>query len=235
MAALHRHVGGRLTVVGGVKRSFVIVGTVLGPGAISPEDQLGSGAIVTFPDLARLQEDLVAGSFLVRFHPDVDHARATARLQALFAGTVVGPFATGEISTLRRVQPLPLLLAGLVAVLAVGSLIYAVASALRRRRREVALLKALGFGRSQLRVATLFQATLLALVAVLVGLPLGLIIGRWTWVLAARTVGVVVAPVVPLVTVAGVIVLALVVALLVGAISSRSVTRLPTAAILRPE
>ncbi|MCU1456093.1 MAG: hypothetical protein JWL73_185 [Actinomycetia bacterium] len=228
-------IGDHLTVVGTSRRSLRIVGTTVGPGALSQDQELSHGGLVGFADLRRLQLNLVESQFLVRFRPGVDRQAALHRLEHRFPNTVVAPFDSPEITTLRRAEPLPLVLAGIVTVLAFGTLVYGVASALRHRRREVALLKALGFDRRQLRVASLVQAGLLAVLAVIVGIPIGLLLGRWTWTLAARTVGVVVAPVLPLLAAATVGVVALAVALVVGAVSSRAVTRVPAASTLRPE
>lgn len=232
---LHRKIGDRLAIQGNTKRMFTIVGTTLGPGALSPEEELGSGSVMTFTDLQKLQPDLVAGTFLVRFRPDVDPAQAAERLRWIFPRTVVGPFPTLEITTVRRAGPLTQLLAAMVTVLALGTLVYAIATALRRRRHEIAVLKSLGFERNQLRIATIVQASLLALVALVIGLPLGLVLGRGAWVLAAQTIGVVVAPVVSVPTILLIIVVAMAAALVVGALSSRQVTRVPAATTLRPE
>ena len=234
--ALHRHVGDRVTLRINNAATFRIVGTTLGPGAIAPEDQLGEGGIVTLQDLSRL---IPGGSdvegYLVRFRAGVDQEQARARLGPEFHSSLLGPFATTEVETIRRTEPLPLLFATLVAILALGTLIHAVAMALRRNRREVALLKALGFSRGQIQSTILVQAAVLVGVAGLFGLPIGLVVGRWSWRLAAQTIGVVVVPVVPLLTVAAVVAAALGTALAVGAIAARTAERVPAAATLRTE
>lgn len=232
---LHRHVGDTIRIEGDHTETFRIVGTTVGPGSISDELQLDHGATMTFADLHRLQGDLIAGTFLVRFRPGVDHDAARARLLARFPGSLVGPFATPEITALERIERLPLVLAGLVATIAVGTLVYAVGTALRRRRREVAVLKAIGFGRGQLRTATLVQAVSLVVVALLVGVPLGIVAGRATWGVAARTVGVVVAPAVPVAPLALVALGALLLAVVLGAVAGRGVAGVSAAETLRPE
>ena len=69
-------------------------------------------------------------------------------------------------------QPLALAL-GLAAA-AVLSLALTVLSLVRRRRQELALLKALGMTRGQVRVVIAWQATLTLLIAVAIGGPLGI-------------------------------------------------------------
>src|SRR5206468_519488 len=52
-----------------------------------------------------------------------------------------------------------------------------------------AVLKALGFVRSQVFAAVAWQATTLVGLALLVGLPLGVAAGRWTWQVFAGRLG----------------------------------------------
>ena len=60
----------------------------------------------------------------------------------------------------------------------------------RRRRRDLAVLKTLGLTRSQLLKLVSWQASALATVALLAGLPLGALAGRWSWALFAGATGV---------------------------------------------
>ena len=59
-----------------------------------------------------------------------------------------------------------------------------------RRRRDLAVLKTLGLTRSQLLKLVSWQASALATVALLAGLPLGALAGRWSWALFAGATGV---------------------------------------------
>jgi ABC-type lipoprotein release transport system permease subunit len=54
-----------------------------------------------------------------------------------------------------------------------------------RRRRDLAMLKTLGFVRGQVVAAMVWQATTFAVVALALGRPLGLAAGRWPWELTA--------------------------------------------------
>ena len=53
----------------------------------------------------------------------------------------------------------------------------ALVSSLRRRRRELAVLKTLGFSRRQVRATVAWQASTVAAVGLVVGIPLGLLVG----------------------------------------------------------
>ena len=86
-------------------------------------------------------------------------------------------------------QPLALALG--LAVAAVLSLALTVLSLVRRRRRELALLKALGMTRSQVRAVIAWQTTLTLLIAVAVGGALGIAGGRLAWHAFAGSLGVV--------------------------------------------
>jgi FtsX-like permease family len=83
-----------------------------------------------------------------------------------------------QITSIRR---LPLLLGAFLALLAIGAVGHALATAVRRRRHDVAVLRALGLTRRQARWTVVVQASLLALVGVLFGIPLGLALGRTVW------------------------------------------------------
>lgn len=85
------------------------------------------------------------------------------------------------VAELRQVRQLPLFLAGFLAVLAIGAVGHALATAVRRRRHDVAVLRALGLTRRQCRTVVVTQASLLALIGLLVGVPLGVALGRMVW------------------------------------------------------
>ena len=53
----------------------------------------------------------------------------------------------------------------------------------RRRRRDFAILKALGLLRRQVSSITAWQVSILTGLALLAGLPLGIAVGRWSWAL----------------------------------------------------
>jgi ABC-type lipoprotein release transport system permease subunit len=71
-----------------------------------------------------------------------------------------------------------------------------------RNRRTLGALKVLGFTRRQVRNAVAWHATSYAAVALAIALPVGVIVGRWTWRVVAESLGVPAIPIVPLVQVA---------------------------------
>ena len=119
------------------------------------------------------------------------------------------------------------LAAGLAAgaVLALGLTLTA---SVRRRRRDLALLKALGFTRGQLSAAIAWQSTVAAVIGVLVGTPLGIVVGRQLWILFAHNLYAVPDPTTPALSVFLVVIGALVFANLVAAFPGRTASRTPT-------
>jgi hypothetical protein len=94
----------------------------------------------------------------------------------------------------------PLTLAVVVTAAVLVSLAATVLASARRRRRELAVLRALGLTRRQLREVIAWQTGTILVIAVAVGLPVGVAAGRWAWAGFAGSIGVVPVTVVPVVT-----------------------------------
>ena len=139
-----------------------------------------------------------------------------------------------EIVTYRSTGATPMVLAAGLAVGAVAALGLTLAASVRRRRTELAMLKALGFTRSQLQAAVAWQATVAAVIGVAGGVPLGIALGRQLWDVFAREISAVQHPTVPA-SVLVVAVVAVVLANLVAAIPGRAAARTPVALVLRSE
>jgi FtsX-like permease family len=140
-----------------------------------------------------------------------------------------------EIVNYRSMGTMPVILAGGVATGAVAGLGLALVASVRRRRRDLALLKTLGFTRRQLATTVAWQSTVVAIVGLAVGIPLGIAVGRWLWIAFAHELSAVPDPVVPAASVALAAVAALVLANLVAALPGRSAARTPAALLLRAE
>ncbi len=91
-----------------------------------------------------------------------------------------------QVAEIQDIRVLPSLLGGFLALLAVGAVGHALATAVRRRRHDVAVLRALGMTGRQSRWVVVTQATVLAGVGLVIGVPLGLALGRTVWRVVAE-------------------------------------------------
>jgi len=130
---------------------------------------------------------------------------------------------------------LPLALALLFAIAAAATLIHVLVTSIRRRRRDVAILKTLGFSRRQVLVTIEWQAALLAFAASLIGVPLGVLIGRWGWALFADRLGIGVAIVVPWMLVLLIVPVAVGLAMVIAVGPALAARRTKAAVVLRTE
>jgi hypothetical protein len=149
--------------------------------------------------------------------------------------TVLGVQRPAQIVNYRTIGSTPVILAIGLAAGAIGALGFTLTTSVRRRRRDLALLKVLGFTQGQLAAAVAWQATVAAVVGVVVGIPLGIVMGRQLWTLFAHNLDAVPDPTVPALTVLLVAVGAFVFANLVAALPGRGAARTPTALVLRAE
>jgi hypothetical protein len=140
-----------------------------------------------------------------------------------------------EIVNYRSTGSTPAILALGLAAGAVIALGLTLVASVYRRRRDLALLKTLGFTQRQLATTVAWQASVAAVVGLLVGVPLGIVAGRQFWILFARNIHAVPQPVVPMLSVLIVAVGAVVLANVVAAFPGRIAARTPMALMLRAE
>ena len=189
---LGKHIGDTVQAVGtNTKHEYLIVGQVVLPsiGQIQP---LADGAVFTGPGFAPLFDPNNYSRYLLgTFAPGTNQKAIEHWISTnpdLSAATV--PSLPVEVDRIHQIDWLPTTLAVLLAVLALIAVGHALVTAVRRRRRELALLKTLGFERRQVRTTIAWQATTIATIALLIGLPTGLIAGREVWRLIANNLGV---------------------------------------------
>ena len=120
----------------------------------------------------------------------------------------------------------------MLALLAVG---HALVTSVRRRRRELAVLKTLGFDRRQVRATIAWQATTLAIVGLVIGIPAGIIIGNLVWRLVADGLGVAANASIPLLAILLTIVCAIAAVNLIAFFPARAAARTRPAVTLRSE
>ncbi|MGA2530431.1 MAG: FtsX-like permease family protein [Acidimicrobiales bacterium] len=147
---------------------------------------------------------------------------------------VLGVQHPAEIVNYQSTGATPVILAVGLAVGAIVALALTLIASVRRQRRDLALLKTLGFTTRQLAATVASQASAIAAIAAVVGVPVGIAVGRQLWILFARNINAVPHPTVPaslLLVAAG----ALILANLVAAAPARMAARTPAALVLRSE
>jgi ABC-type antimicrobial peptide transport system permease subunit len=261
LGAIGAHLGQAITVAvnrlsGGpvVAHAMRVVGVAVLPafsrGSFSPTG-LGTGAVVSASVLSETDPSagcagpLCYNFFLLRYKPGTDLAAEAATITKVLTsngcpvGSCIVPAVAdqrpGDIKNYASIRDTPLALAVVLAVLAVGTLAHVLLTGVRRRRRDLALLKTLGFTRRQVLGTVAWEASAFAAVALLVGLPLGVVAGRWAWSLFANAAGVSAVATVPLATVLLAIPATLLAANLIAAAPGWEAARLRPALVLRTE
>jgi ABC-type antimicrobial peptide transport system permease subunit len=110
-----------------------------------------------------------------------------------------------------------------------------VLASVRQRRRQLAVLKALGLRRGQLRAIVVWQVSIILVMAAAIGVPAGVAAGRWAWATFGGAVGLVPVSVVPVLPVAIGFVALLAVGNLLAVAPALIAARTPPAAALRAE
>jgi hypothetical protein len=150
-------------------------------------------------------------------------------------GSLLGPQRPAEIINYQNLGTTPDVLGAALAAGAVVALGLTLIASVRRRRRDLALLKTLGFTRPQLAATVAWQSTVSVAIGTVVGVPLGTALGRYLWDMFAREIDAVPAPTVPVASILLVALAALVLANLVAAVPGLIAARAPTALVLRAE
>ncbi len=140
-----------------------------------------------------------------------------------------------EIENYRSIGATPAVLALALAAGAVAALGLTLSASVRRRRRDLAMLRALGFTSRQLRAVVAWQASVNGFVGVVVGVPFGILLGRWLWTLFARYIDAVPEPTIPALSIVIVALVTMVLVNVVAALPGRNAARTSTAQVLRGE
>ena len=246
---IDREVGDEVTMtVGTTELRMKVVGRSVFPlfGEYPGSDKtgLGVGAALTIEGLGQLVPRLGLTFYLVDLDDDADRTAALEDLRATLPPgaddpesyqVVLEPQRPEDLAGYDRVNTTPLVLAGLLAVLALGTTAHGLVLATNRRRRDLAMLKTFGCTRRQLSAVVAWQATTVGVIALAIGVPLGVAAGRRLWILLADRLGTVPEPVTPILVVLVAVPATLAVVNLVAAIPGRRAGAIPTAVALRAE
>ncbi|MCU1459104.1 MAG: hypothetical protein JWL73_3196 [Actinomycetia bacterium] len=248
-----RHLGvkiGDRVKVGNGDRHILVVGEALLPATSHTDyDQSGwttmAGLEAAVPPAGQQGADAFEDYLLLRMKPGVSTATAGKDL-ARFGNSNGGEGGDGgyyvvpaalptAVVDLGHMRSLPLALGVFFGLLACATVAHALVTTVRRRKHDLAVLRAFGFTRRQARIAIAWQATLLAAAGLLIGIPLGIITGRLAWRWLAHSFPVVYVPPLALLAVLLVAPVALIVANLLAAGPAHAATRIRPAEALRTE
>ena len=162
--------------------------------------------------------------------------RAAAARIAAAANTQFGiEDKPGAILNIQRVRNVPTVLAALLALLALLTLVHALIVSIQSRRRDVAVLRALGADRRWIARAVHWQATVLTALPLLFAVPIGLVVGGVVFRAFADRIGAWSDPVLPVVLVLVMMVAFVVIANVAAIVPARRARRLAPAELLTEE
>ena len=124
----------------------------------------------------------------VVLHPDADRAAVERRLAAIAPDFVrVSP--PSVVGNLAAVGATPWLLAGFLALIGGAGLAHALIVGVRRHRRDLAVVRAIGLRPGQAQGVVTWQAFIMAVIGAGVGTLIGLLAGRMVWERVATGIG----------------------------------------------
>ncbi len=254
LAQLHKHVGDTVdaSIDSTTPTKLRIVGTATMPtiGFSGSHPTMGEGALLLYQFIPEADRNFVGNAptgpeaIFVRFRPGADRGKAlealnhiatTLSLPTNYGVEVQSVLRPAEIVNFRSMTSMPLYLGIALAIGATSALALTLVASVRRRRRDLALLKTLGFTRRQLAAAIAWQSTVAVGIGVVIAVPIGLIVGRSLWDMFANEIHAVPEPIVPTMAIGLIAIGSLLLANLVAAIPAQSAARTPATLLLRGE
>jgi ABC-type lipoprotein release transport system permease subunit len=230
---LHAKIGSTLRAdSGGPELHVVGIGLLVQ----TPHTTFDEGGLVTMSTLDAASRSTIGDreGFLLVDAPKEEVARVQAGLQRLGVDAAP-PDPVPDVLNLAQVRRLPYLLAGFLILLGLGAVGHALMTVSRRRSKELAVLRAVGLSPGQAAACVAWQAIVVALIALGIGIPLGVIVGREVWQAVANSVPLVyVGPFSPRLLIATVPI-ALAALLIMSVAPAWQAARLQTAETLRTE
>jgi ABC-type antimicrobial peptide transport system permease subunit len=149
--------------------------------------------------------------------------------------SVLGVQRPAQIVDYRSIGATPVVLATGLAAGAVIALALTLNASVRRRRRDLAIMKTLGFTSRMLAATVAWQAVIDGFIGAVIGIPIGIILGRELWTLFARDINAVPQPTVPALSLVLVGFGSIVVAVIAATWPGRSAATTPPGLVLRSE
>jgi len=207
------NIGDQITMADadGEQLAKVVVGEALFP-TFDEDVAFNDGVALTVPALEAVANSDGDETVVVTFADGVSEAEAAERVSSVAPEAVsVYSFSSlpTDVANLNDVRPLPRALATFLALLGLAAVGHALTTSVQRRRRELGTVRSLGFVGRDVRRAVTTQSTTLVIGGLLLGVPLGVVIGRTVWRAVANGLGVVNTPTVPVPLLAAVVLAAI--------------------------
>ena len=189
----------------------------------------------TFTSLG-LAPDRTLNAIVVRYENGADAPRIFSAVEKV-VGNAQGFDASDRhaVTGLSRIRIVPvLLLLGLLALVA-AAVAHVLLVSVAGHRRDVAVLRAIGFTRPQSWAAVSVHASLLALAACVIGIPIGVVLGRLVWDRIAQGLFVVARPIAPVPALALMCVVLVAVAVVASLVPAWRAVRPRPAVVLRAD
>lgn len=149
--------------------------------------------------------------------------------------TVTPPETPPELLNLSNITTLPALLGAFLALLGIAAVGHVLHASVRRRSRDFAVYRTLGVTRRGSRAILNAHGSTVALFGLVIGVPAGLIAGRYAWKSIAATVPLRFVTPVTLTSAIVLVPAAIVVANILAVFPGRRAARLKPAEVLRSE
>jgi hypothetical protein len=194
---------------------------------------IGEGAVATLEGLAAIDDGARVTSAAVRFAPG---SNGIVRYREFFNMAVPErAYVPAAIGSIARVRSIPFVLAGVLGGLAVLSVAHGIVTSLRARRHDLAILRSLGADRRFTSRVVHWQASAFSLVPLVIGAPLGFILGRIIFAAYARNMGAIDGATLPAIALAVVALSVLLLANLAASLPGRGLRPLSPADLLQQE
>jgi hypothetical protein len=226
----------RVASTNGATLDYEVVGRVVLP-PIGLGQPLADGAVLTGAGNAPLFDlNNYYRYFVGRLASGADRA---ALMQSIAADPRLEQATTAilpaELDHFRQISWIPVTLAAILGGLGLLAVGHALVVSIRQRRREFAVLKTIGFTRRQVRATVAWQATTIATVALVIGIPTGLIIGKLVWRAVANSLGIATITTIPTIELLVMIPAAVAVVGLIAFFPARAAAHMRPAVALRSE
>jgi hypothetical protein len=216
--------------------SMRIVGQVVAPG-IGAAGGLGRGAAMSLGGARQLAPRAAVNIVLVDVAQPADVPAVVQQLNTYqdYEDTIAVARQPTDLSDLARIGSAPFVIGTAMVIVALAAIVHGLVTSVRRHRRDLAILKTLGLRSRQVVRVVLWQATTIALIALAIGIPVGIIAGNVAWRTFSNQVGVVPDTTISIALVGALIPIVLITASLAAALPGQIAARIRPALVLRSE